>query len=397
MISLQDYGAAATILICVALTEMFSNLGWHQFIIQNPEGNSPRFQSSLHGLSIFRGLATSIIIFALGAPIAEALRTPELGWAFQLLAVVPLIKSLEHLDIYRLTRKNNFRALMFTKTSSISFALISIGPLMLVYDDYRMLLYSIIVQYAFSTAVSHLMAARPYRISFDLSVVSAALAFGWPLLVNNMLLFAVMQGDRVIVVQTLGLEQLAVFSMGLTLTMAPAGILSQSIAAFFLPRLAAERSTSDRFVKMAGATMHASLVAGVVLVLGTFFIGLPLVPFLLNSGYTALVPLLGWLAVAQAVRGLTSGCATIALAQGHTFQPMVASAVRVLALPAAWIAANYGASLLEIVWIAIVAELVAFWVALVLVYNSTRRARHIRGFDRLATALGNRTAPPDNR
>lgn len=236
-----------------------------------------------------------------------------------------------------------------------------------VFDDYKIMLFSILVQYAAGLAVSHLLARRAYRVTFDWQISRQARSFGWPLLINNLLLFLVMQGDRVVVSWTLGLEELALFSMGLALVMAPLSILSQSIASFFLLRLAALRSAPDRFTAMAHTTMQASLIASAALVAGAYLIARPLVPVLLRADYAALGSLLVLLAMGQAMRGLTSGCATIALSQGRTVEPMVASIVRVLGLPFAWIAASRGAFIAELLWIMIAWELLSFLVALAMV------------------------------
>lgn len=384
MMSLENYGAAATILICVSFAEMFSSLGWHQLIVQNRDGDQTRFQSCLHGPTILRGFLTALFLLVFGTQIAVILGVPDLVGAFQLLALAPLMKGFEHLDIHRLTRHNKFWSLAAFKTIPIACALLAVWPLMHVFDDYRIMLYSILVQYAAGLAVSHLLARRAYRVTFDWQISRQALSFGWPLLINNLLLFLVMQGDRVVVSRTLGLEELALFSMGLTLVMAPSSILSQSIASFFLPRLAALRGAPDRFTAMAHTTMQANLIASAALVAGAYLIGRPLVPVLLSADYAALGSLLVLLALGQALRGLTSGCATIALSQGRTVEPMVASIVRVLGLPVAWIAASRGASIAELLWIMIAWELLSFLVALAMVYTGLVRVRRV-GLDGDAT------------
>jgi O-antigen/teichoic acid export membrane protein len=86
MMSLENYGAAATILICVSFAEMFSSLGWHQLIVQNRDGDQTRFQSCLHGPTILRGFLTALFLLVFGTQIAVILGVPDLVGAFQLLA-----------------------------------------------------------------------------------------------------------------------------------------------------------------------------------------------------------------------------------------------------------------------------------------------------------------------
>ena len=87
------------------------------------------------------------------------------------------------------------------------------------------------------TLTSHLVAERPYRLVFDRGIMARSLRFGWPLLLNGILMFLAFQGDKLIVGRVMGMEALAIFAMGVTLTLTPTLVLAKSVQNMFLPKL----------------------------------------------------------------------------------------------------------------------------------------------------------------
>lgn len=366
LITVEDYGIAATFAISMAIVEMASGLGLQQLIIQDKEGNDPNLQAGLQGFNILRGLISGVILFFLAGPIAGFLNIPEVAWAYQLLALVPIIRGFEHFDIYRLNREMKFGPLLWTKTLPALLGLLSIWPLYQAFDDYRIMLYSVLFHWVLVVATSHLVAGRRYRATLDRSVMRRSLHFGWPLLITNTLLFAIFQGDKIIVGRLMGLEDLALFTMGVTLTLSPMLVSAASERQFFLPLLSTTRDDKT-FARLADAAMQASLVNGLALVTLMILIAHPLVDILLGERYAALGPLLVLFAIWQAVRIFKTGGTTAALAKAQTSNEMVTNVIRLLALPVAWNIAAAGGTLIEILWVAIAGECLAFVASLVLV------------------------------
>src|SRR5690606_17581404 len=108
LISVEDYGIAATFAIAMAIVEMITALGLHQLIVQDSEGNDPRLQSGLQGFHLLRGLFSSLVLLAMAGPIARFLGIAEVAWAYQVLAMMPAMNGLMHFDVYRLQRKMRY-------------------------------------------------------------------------------------------------------------------------------------------------------------------------------------------------------------------------------------------------------------------------------------------------
>lgn len=368
LIPLTDYAIAATFMIAMMAVEMASALGLQQQIVQAGKGEDPRFQAALQGFQLMRGVLAGIALFALAGPFAAFMGVPDVAWAYRVLAVVPVLNALQHFDMFRLNREMVFGPLMLTKAVPIFVSLIVIWPLAAAMGDYRVMLWAIVVQAALTVVMSHVTARRAYRVVWDRAIIAGSLRFGWPLLLDGAFLFAVFQGDKIIVGRLLGLEALALFAMGFTLTLAPTLVLANSIQTFFLPQLS---KAQDQFKGLAQAASQIGLFGGVVLVVAVTALGGPLVIGVLGAKYTALVPLLIPLAVMQAIRIAKVGPSTAALSKGLTTLSMWSSVPRLLSLIVIWIALQNDAKLISVIWIGCAGEGAGLLVAVVLMYCRT--------------------------
>jgi len=212
-----------------------------------------------------------------------------------------------------------------------------------------------------------MVADRRYQLSFSRAIMLRGLHFGWPLLINNILLFAVFQGDKLIVGRELGMETLAIFAMGVTLTLTPTLVLGSTEQQFYLPQLSAAANNKKRFNSLALSAMQTSLISGLILVVAVVLFGEALTRLLLGAKFEILIPLLPWLAILQAMRTFKVGGTIAALAKTHTSNAMIANSIRILMLPVGWYIATHNGSLQQIIWVAILGELCAYVVSFSLV------------------------------
>lgn len=367
LLPIEDYGIAATFAIAVSVVEMLSTLGLQQQIVQAREGGNPRFQAALQSFHLLRGLIAGACLMLAAGPIAAFLNIPEVAWAYQVMALVPVLLGLTHYDIHRLKRQMRFGPEITTQVIPHAVALLAVWPLYQWLPDYRLMLVVIVGHAALTALASHLVAERAYKLAFDKEVIAGAVRFGWPLLVNNLLLFLVFNGEKLIVGRELGMADLAILAMGFTLTLTPTLVLGKAAQSFFLPQLSTAREDRARFNDLATVTLQATLAAALLFLAAVVLLGRPVVLGLLGAEYLALVPLIIWLAILQTLRVLKTTGSIVALADAQTTNAMWANGFRLLTLPVAFVAAVEGAGLLTIIWIAIIGEVCGLIVSFVLV------------------------------
>ena len=342
MISVADYGIAATFAMAMAVVEMASAFGLQQQIVQSKQGDDPRFQAALQAFQLMRGVAAAAALFALSGPLARFMGIPEVIWAYQLLAVVPVLNALVHFDIHRLNRHMRFGPKILTGILPNFGSLLLIWPLAHLFGDWQIMLWAILAQAALMAVTSHLVAERPYRLVWDRTILAEAFRFGWPLLINAMLMFLVFQGDKLIVGNALGMEALAIFSMGVTLTLTPTLVMAASVQNLLLPRLSqVDRTTvagRAHFDRLGRASLQIGVLNGSVLVL-------------------------------HALRLFKSSPGLVALACGHSSNSMISNMPRVLALPLGWLLVTSGGKMMHLLWLGTAAETVGFVLSMVLLWR----------------------------
>jgi O-antigen/teichoic acid export membrane protein len=364
LIPVEDYGIAATFAVTMALVEMSTQFGLQQQIIQSKDGENIRFQSALQGFQVMRGVLAGAILFLLAAPIAAFLRITDVAWAYQVMAVLPILRAFQHFDIHRLNRALRYGPMLLTGVIPAVVSLVIVWPLALWLGDYRVMLFALVVHEALGALTSHLVAERPYKLVFDRAIMAGSLRFGWPLLLNGMLLFLVMQGDKLIVGRELGMVALGIFGMGITLTLTPTLILAKTTQNFFLPLLTKAQGNIDALHRLTLGLMSCVIVMAILSAVGFMVFGNVMVAVLLAPDFAALGPLLFWLAMIQAFRLLKVGPTIVAIASGHTNKLAFANIPRVLfLLPVAWLAQS-GADLQTLAMIAVSGEALGLLVLL---------------------------------
>ena len=371
LISPHDYGIASTFAISMSIVEMLSYVGLNQLMVVDKDGDDDHFQRAMQGFQVMRGMTSCLILFAIAYPYANFLGIPELAWAYQIIALIPLVNGLQHFDMHRLKRHLNFRPSIATQSIPPLISVLLLWPIAMVYDDYRIMLVSLFVQAGSMVILSHAMAERPYRLTLDVALIRKATVFGWPLLINGILLFGVFNGERLIVGRELGMAQLAVFSMAITLTLTPTLVLGGAAQSLFLPKLTKARDDAGAFNWLGVASVEGGLAIGLLLLLGTVLIGGPIVHLLLGAKYEAMLTILVPMAVMQAVRVAKTGASTVALAKGRSGNSAVANIFRVVSLPLSWYAVVQTGSVYAVLAIATAAEALGYIASLSLAAHRT--------------------------
>jgi len=366
LLGIEDYGIAATFSVSIAIVEMLSNLGLNQMIVQDRRGDDPHMQATLHGFQLLRAMAMSTVLFFLAHPLAAFLEIPEVAWAYQVIALVPLFRGLSHLDMDRIQRQMRFLPSILGQTIPGLTATLLVWPLFLMLGDFRIMLFAIIAQATLAVVASRLLAERRFHLAFDLTIIRHSFKFGWPILLNGALLFVILHGEKLVVGRELGMEALAVFAMGFTLSLTPLSVVARSLSQFFLPQLSSAKDDQTRFNRIALVSFQVHFLCAVSFAALLTFFGETLVHFLLGKSFAPLGPLMAWLGILNAFRLVKGASALAAFSLGRTENAFWANLPRVAALPIAWYILTVGGGLITVIWAALSAEALGLTISLAL-------------------------------
>lgn len=370
LISPKDFGIAATFAVTVSVFDMISNISSDKLLIQAKDGDEKRFQNTAQLLHIGRGVMNATIIFLLGGPIASLFGEPQARWAFSLVALVPLLRGLAHLDTFRLQREMHFRPAVTMDAGSQVLVTLAALPLAFWLRDYTAMLWVLVLQAACATTISHLVAERPYGWNWEKHYVRRIASFGWPLLINGLLLFIIMDGDRFIIgsahrlfpSSSLTLTDLGVYSVAFALAMAPTSFVANVSTSLLLPPLSRLQHLREAFEREYSIFAQGVGVVSGVIAVPLIVAGGPLVVLVYGSKYAAAAIFIGWLAAMWGLRMIRVTPTLAAMSLGDTRNSMWSNVGRTVALAGVLSAAALGGSLTSIAVFGFVGELLALGV-----------------------------------
>jgi O-antigen/teichoic acid export membrane protein len=234
----EQFGIALTLVTLISAHEAVSELGIELFVVRSPDPPDSNLLSSLHFLLLCRGVLSAILMFALADLFVWIFNTPEAVWVYRALALVPLAKGFLHLDLRRFERQQNYAPNSLAQLIAAVVGTISASAIAFAYHSYQAMLIAFLLQTAVYVALSHWFSESKYGLRIDRDVFSKLIPYSTPLILNGMLLFAITQGDRLLVGTRLGLIELAsygvisIFTVGVTLLAAKLGL------SLYLPILA---------------------------------------------------------------------------------------------------------------------------------------------------------------
>ncbi len=352
LIGPDHYGVAFIFAITISLLEVMGVLAWDVLLVQAEDGNDPRLQQTAHTMMLLRGLLIAAVMLLLAGPMATYFSVPEYRWAFQCLALVPLIRGLDHLDYRRVQREYKYTPDILTTLLSQGTSLVVACSLAWWLRDARAMLFGVIAQSIAFTLVTHLVAERPYRLARDRDNMRRFLDFGWPLLINGILMYLIFQGDAWIIggADCYSTADLGIFGIAVLLTRQPCSLVVATTHPMILPALAREQGNPERFQARYATCVQLLSAAAVFMTLVIITFAPPALA-IYDVKYTDAGLYIGWLAIAQAARILRMAPTAAALARADTKNSMFANLYRLLALgltvvfayfelPLSWIAVS---------------------------------------------------------
>jgi O-antigen/teichoic acid export membrane protein len=360
-----DFGIASTLILIVAMSEMLSNLAINAFVVQDKDGDEPHFLSVVHFVTAVRAIVGASVLFFFASPLAKMFGIPQATWALSSLALIPLLRGVNHLDIYRFQRKHSFLPGVVQECASQVLTLAYCFPMFRYVNDYSAVIFLLILQTAIVTLVSHAVSTTPYRWARDPLIEKRLFAFGLPLMMGGIMVFLIFQGERFVIGSAgrlfpgadYSLDDMAAYSAAYMVAAASPFFFSRVLANLFMPILA--HGDEREFLHYNTICVQLSTLIGGAVMIPIIIGSGTIVRLIFGDRYSLAGPLLTLIAVEQALRILRMGAMVALNARGYTWETFFSDALRSSVFPGIVLVAFVG---LPLVWIpvpAIAGELIA--------------------------------------
>lgn len=339
-IGAENFGIAATFAVTISVMDMIGSLSVDRLLVQASDGDDPNFQSAGHAVQALRGVGTGLIMFILAWPVARLFNVEQAGWAFAYLALVPIFRGFMHLDQQRIQRELDFRLSVAIEILQQLVPTLLAWPIAHATHNYSAMLWLLLIQNAVAMIASFVVARRPYRWHWSVTYLRRFAAFGWPLVVNSVMLFGIYQGDRFLIgsasttlgITTYSLRDLGIYSVAVSLTLTPMVAVSNISSSLMLPIFSRLQHDPVRLQQKYAACSEALGLASGAFALPLILAGGWIVTTVYGPAYSAGASFVGWLAAAQAIRMARFTPTSAAIAYGDTKNAMVSNLARGSAL-----------------------------------------------------------------
>jgi O-antigen/teichoic acid export membrane protein len=327
-----DMGALVILTTWLRLVEMATDLAIDRYILQARDGLTRRTQAAAHGALILRGFLGSAIMLATAWPLAAFYDLGGSPGAFLVASAVPLLRSFGHLDCRMQNRLMRFWPLAGVEGAAAAVGLGASAIGALVAPGALALSVALLAQALAYVAMSHLLARRDYLFAFEGEKNRLFWRFGWPLLVNALLLYAVFHGERMLVGAALGLDVLGRYGLIAQIALLPALIVGRVSLNLVLPQLSRRGVAGARATRKALTAVLGFAALGVLFWVGFALSAPGAITLLFGRAYLIDFHDLAWIAAAAALRMQKTGPASLLIAAGENRQILIGGALRVAAL-----------------------------------------------------------------
>ncbi len=356
----DDFGLVASFALTITLFEIIGKMAIDSLIVQSKKGDEPEFVATCHAFQLMGGIISAGLILLMAAPLARLFGVAEATWAFAMLAFVPLCRAFMSLDVNRLRRELIFKPSIQTEVIPHLVTLALTWPVAAWLRDYRAFLVLLVTRWFLTTLLTHYLAHRPYRLGWRRQYALAVALFGWPLIVNGLLIFLSRQADQMVVGSAYSMSDLAAYSVAASLSLIPGMMLIKVFTSLSLPVLSSLQDEPNVFLNryrlIAQSLGLFAVVFSVVMILN----GENIVRIIYGERYSGVGMLLGCLAAGQGFRIMRAAPTIAALARGDSKNLMFSNLFRATGLA---FAIHFAAAGYDLMWIAVaalLAEVIAF-------------------------------------
>ena len=345
LLTKADFGLAALFSNTLAMLELASRMSFGQQIVQSPQGASREFRDSAHGFQLVTALIGAALILGFGLVAAPFVARSDVGWALASLALVPIARGFENLDLFGEQRRFNQTPGVLCELVPQLVTTLAVWPLALWLGDFRVVLCILIGKPLLGMLLTHVVAFEPFGVSWNRDHFRSIAKFGWPLVLNGLLMFVSLQADQFLVAGFLSTEDSASYALAFSLASVPWALLSQPTVSLMLPLLSRLQDQPDRFREYYRSCVAFASIGAVALTFPLIVFGEQFVTLLFGRKYVGAGPLVAVLGAATVCRFLRFTPAIASMAHADTRNQLDSNLVRATSLPLAAlaVAAGWGA------------------------------------------------------
>ncbi|MGX1793221.1 oligosaccharide flippase family protein [Microbacterium sp. NPDC055312] len=322
----EQFGVFAVALTVQGILMTMADLGLSADIIRTDDPE--RIAPTVATLGLISGATLTVITILSSGGLAEMMGSPKAGPTLAVLAITLFLGGAGVVPFGLLTRRFQQRQLFvvscadFVVSTAVTLGLISLGMGAMALAIGRVLGQAVSVFMQFVIA-----RVRP-RYAIDRSVLRPVLAFGLPIAAANLLSWAVLNVDNVVLVRVVGATGLGFYVLAFNISSWPMTALGQVVRSVTLPYFSRAGANTRAIAEVTALAWAGALPIGAVLAA----LSTPLIEVVYGSKWLPAAPVLAALGIYGAFRVVFDAFAGFLYAQGRSRPVLVIQIVSLVAL-----------------------------------------------------------------
>lgn len=311
----DDFGLFGIALLALALLEAFSDSGFQQAVIQRAD-DALQYLSTVWSVNLIRGLLIAALMISLAPSLAGLLGDPRAAPLIQSVGLVALLRASINPAVYLFERELAFRNYFHFQVWGFGVdAVIAIVLAALTQS-----VWAFIAGYAAGNCLRWLLSYRlhPYRPRFGISSqqFKELWKFGRWILISNVLIFALIQGDDLLVGALLGATALGWYQLAYKISNLPASEFTHLISRVSFPVYSRLQDNQPALRQAYTRVLSLTTVVVVPLTIGIFLLVPAFTSVVLGSTWSPMVPACQILALYGLLRALGGTTGAVFMAVG---------------------------------------------------------------------------------
>lgn len=331
-----DFGVAIILLTIAAGLDLLSDGGVDQYLVRSRYGHRRKILAGVQSFRLATTTVWGLLLFAVAPWLATALSAPQAAWAMQWLVGAIILRGFVNLS-YKIEQRQRLYGkevrIDIVRTSA-EIIVLSIAAIQL--ESYWAVVIGYYANSLVALAISHSLAPRRFSLELDSRIIALIGRFCFPILFNAGILFAAIQGDRLLIAAAINPLQLGLYAAACTIGQAAVALASRVTNSMALPLFGAgkhldpqRQRASDRLIRVYCAV--ALLFGG-----GLTAIAPLLVPLIYGPAFSGLGTIIFASACVQMFQLQQTLLSSLMVSIGETRMFPLITGVRAAALPAAF-------------------------------------------------------------
>lgn len=361
----RAFGLMALVNVFLGGLEVLSDLGIGLDVVQHPRGEEPAFLDTAFLMQMVRSTLLCGIAIGLAVPFASFYHQPEVRW----LAIVGSfsigVRGFASMSIWQMTRRVQLGKLNVVNVSADATGLIVSVIWALTSPTAWALVAGRVATAATYVVVSHLFADRRPSLTWERSIAREILTYGTGMFLSSTTYFLATESERLVVGKFATVAELGCFSLALSMSYAPFGIVRRVISNVYFPMISSvARENNDRVARQFRKFRVVFLAASLLMAIGFITLSEPVVRIVLRPQYAATAWMLQLLGFRAALDLFATAAGATLMAVGISRYAAVGNVVKVLYLAAGLGIAFSHYGLRQAMWVLALGPAVYYVVAL---------------------------------